>query len=442
MATKISYKKEYQRLLRENKILKGENKYLKKLTTSKRFHFAEKVANGYNGLFPKDTKRRKATEKISDTVKKVVDAKINRNNEKISNQINLLVQNYQKIIVLNSIPWDTALKQRPHHLADEFYKLGFFVIYLEYDNPLKNFRMINDGFITVNSEKYILEIPKTHPKNCYFLTPNNMPTPFDTLTLVKDSGFEIIYDYLDEFHEDISGDLSIQKETWDKLSTLSPVLCTATAKRLQKDLEKHLGKKQKIISASNAVDVDHFDYTKNLTKNFPLDLKPASSKPIIGFYGALAPWIDFALLNKLANEHQEWNFVYLGIDYNGAAVKLKTGNNVFNLGAKNYNDLPRYAKFFNCAIIPFKHGEIAKATSPVKLFEYMASGLPTICTRDLSECAGYKHVYMSKNEDEFVNNIKIAIKNQQKESVREELLNQAKQNTWAERAKAIAKALD
>ena len=56
-------KKEIERLKRENDILKRENKYLRSLTTSKRFMFAEKVANGYNGVFPKDTKRRIKLEK-------------------------------------------------------------------------------------------------------------------------------------------------------------------------------------------------------------------------------------------------------------------------------------------------------------------------------------------------------------------------------------------
>ena len=83
---------------------------------------------------------------------------------------------------------------------------------------------------------------------------------------------------------------------------------------------------------------------------------------------------------------------YLGVDYNGAAIDLEKKKNVHNLGAKNYESLPKYANSFSCAMIPFKRGEIAKATSPVKLFAYMAAGLPTVCTRDLQECKGYEFV--------------------------------------------------
>lgn len=365
--------------------------------------------------------------------------KKNRRDKKIVKNICRMAANYKNVIVLNSVPWDLKLKQRPHHLAYEFSKLGFFVIYLEYDNPLRSFRVIDENLITVNSERYIMKLPQICD-NCYFLSPNNMPTKFSVLKSVVGAGFKFIYDYLDEFHEDISGDLSIQMEVWDKLKELKPVLCIATAKRLYEELKKHLEKKQKVVMASNAVIVKHFDYKNNHTANPPMDLMPIVKKghPIVGFYGALAPWIDFSLLNDLAEKHPELEFVYLGVDYNGAAAELVNEKNVHNLGAKNYEQLPKYAKFFNCAMIPFKRGEIAKATSPVKLFEYMAAGLPTVCTRDLQECEGYEYVYMSKNDSEFEKNIYKAIEDYKNDSCREKLLKQAEENTWARRVKLIA----
>lgn len=430
-------------LERQNDILKRENKYLKSLVNSKRFKFAEKIANGYNGVFPKNTRRRNATEKVGRAGKRVLSVKKRHTEKKIINNICKMARGYKKAIVLNSVPWDLKLKQRPHHLATEFSKLGFFVVYLEYDNPLQKFRVVNKNLITVNSEIYVEKLVGVC-EDCYFLSPNNMPTEYKILKKMVDEGFKFIYDYLDEFHEDISGDLSIQMKVWENLADLKPVLCAVTAKRLYNELEKHLGKKQKIVMARNAVNVEHFDFEKNKTATPPIDLKSVvkTKKPIIGFYGALAPWIDFELLNKIAKKHQEWEFVYLGVDYNGAAIDLAKGKNVHNLGAKNYEALPKYAKYFNCAIIPFKRGEIAKATSPVKLFEYMAAGLPTVCTRDLQECKGYDLVYMSKDDVEFEKNLSIAIEDYKKVANRKKLLKEAEENTWAKRVQAIADNLD
>lgn len=438
MTTEKELKEKIKRLERQNDIIKRENKYLKKLTNSKRFKFAEKIANGYNGVFPKNTKRRDALEKVGLAGKKVLDARQARRDRKIMQKIIRLAEGYEKVIVLNSVPFDLKLKQRPHHLATEFSKIGYFVVYLEYDNVIDSFRVIEKNLITVNSERFLDELPRKC-KSCYFLSPNNMPTEYKVLKREKDLGYKIIYDYLDEFHEDISGDLTIQMEVWDKLKELKPALCMATAGRLYDELEKHLGKKQKIVMARNAVNVKHFDFEKNVGLGVPMDLKGIveKKKPIIGFYGALAPWIDFEMLNKIADKHEEWEFVYLGVDYNGAAIDLEKKKNVHNLGAKNYESLPKYANSFSCAMIPFKRGEIAKATSPVKLFEYMAAGLPTVCTRDLQECKGYEFVYMSKDDDEFEEDLAKAIKDHQDFDKRKKLLSQAEENTWAKRVQVI-----
>lgn len=436
-------KEDIKRLEKQIEWLEKENKYLKKLTNSKRFIFAEKIATGYNNVFPKNTKRRGVLEKTGKGIKAIYDIpKRNKFRKKQRTIANMAAQ-YDKVIVFNAIPWDIKLKQRPQHLAEELRKLGYFIIYFEKDNAINSFREIKDGLITINNLELLDKI-NTATSKCYFLTPNNMPTEFDTIMAIKKQGFGIIYDYLDEFHEDISGDLSIQLKVWDNLKTIEPVLCCATAKRLITQLENHLGKGQKIISAKNAVNVDHFDYLKNKTKRPPTDIASIvkEEKPIIGFYGALAPWIDFSLINQVAKKHQEWNFVLLGVDYNGAAADLEKGKNVYNLGAKNYSLLPAYARYFNCAIIPFKQGEIAKATSPVKLFEYMAAGLPTVCTRDLNECRGYDYVYMAEDNNDFEKKLKKAIDDYNKEECRKKLLYQAEQNTWTKRAEDIKEALD
>ena len=51
---------------------------------------------------------------------------------------------------------------------------------------------------------------------------------------------------------------------------------------------------------------------------------------------------------KQQKNTQNGEFVLLGIDYNGAASELANYKNIHNLGSKNYEDLPKYTKFFDC----------------------------------------------------------------------------------------------
>lgn len=442
MTEKKYTRQELEKVLKENDLLKKENYAYKQVVSSRRFKYAEKVATVYNFFFPKWTGRRKVFEGFCRGCSKPLVVISKKRKQQINKKIDKLAKNYDKVMVIDSIPWDDKLKQRPHHLAKEFRKLGFFVVYFESTNYMQKFRVVGDGIVTVNSHLYISDLPKMC-KNCFFLLPNTMATPVDVIWQIKDFGYKIIYEYIDEFHGDISGDLSTQLLIWDSLKKLKPVLCVASARSLEADLENHLGKRQKLVLAPNAVFTEHFDYTQNWTEKPPIDLEPITKKehPIIGFYGALAPWIDFDLINGIATKHKEWEIVLLGIDYNNAAKDLAKEDNIHNLGAKQYEELSKYSKYFNCAIIPFKHGKIAKATSPIKLFEYMAAGLPTVCTRDLRECRGYDYVFVAKDDVEFEKDLARAIECCNDDNVRRRLLEQAEQNTWSKRAEDIANAL-
>lgn len=439
MIKQSSTQYQLEQLERENKTLKQENLELKAFAQSRQAKLARKIAKIYNTTLPKNSLRRKA---LRATYNKF-NLKYNRQQKRIAQKITDLAQNYDRIIVIDSIPWDADMYQRPHHFAKEFAALGWFVIYLEGANILDGFRIINDNLVTISSINVLKYLPRRN--NRFFMISNTIATPLSSLLDVKKYGFKIIYDYIDEFHEDISGNLSTQMETWRNLDKVDPVLYLVTADRLYKDLRQKVGNQANILIAKNAVNIDHFDFNQPSVKKAatPYDLRPIlnQQQPIIGFYGALAPWIDYQLLNQIADSHPDWQLVFIGIDYGESLHKLKLASNVHFLGPKDYQLLPSYSRHFDCAIIPFKTGEIAKATSPVKLFEYMAMGLPTVCTKDLQECQGYEYVYISKDNQQFIDNITQAINDKQNRKARKKLLEQAKQNTWQQRTQSLVNQL-
>ena len=85
-----------------------------------------------------------------------------------------------------------------------------------------------------------------------------------------------------------------------------------------------------------------------------------------------------------------------------------------------------------------KKGEIAKGTSPVKLFEYMALGKPIVTTA-MKECKKYKSVMVAENKNEFLNKIEEAIKYEKENNQKyfKLLEEEALDNTWETKAKLI-----
>jgi hypothetical protein len=168
--------------------------------------------------------------------------------------------------------------------------------------------------------------------------------------------------------------------------------------------------------------------------NVPDDLMPivTQGKPIIGYYGALAQWLDYVLINYACEHCPEFNFVMIGPRYDQSSQLLKNHRNLFLLGAKEYSVLKHYLRHFDVATIPFRTGRIADSTSPVKLFEYMAGGKP-IVTTSMRECARYRSVLVAGSYDDYLNKIRAAISLRFDRKYLELLREESRANTWQSR---------
>ena len=169
------------------------------------------------------------------------------------------------------------------------------------------------------------------------------------------------------------------------------------------------------------------------------------NKPIIGYYGAFASWFDYDMVSNLAKQRPEYNIVLIGSKYDDSLEKsnIEKLDNVFYLGTKDYKILKNYANRFNVCIVPFVINDITKATSPLKIFEYMALEKPIVTTA-MDECKKYKSIFIANDQEEFVNLIDKTLKlNKEKNTEYYETLKQeALENTWESKAKVIVKLLE
>ena len=139
------------------------------------------------------------------------------------------------------------------------------------------------------------------------------------------------------------------------------------------------------------------------------------------------------------------NIVLLGIKYDGSfdEANLNECSNIYFLGPKKYEELPNYASHFDVCTIPFLINDITQATSPLKLFEYMAMEKP-IVTTNMNECTKYKSVMIANDKEEFVKLVDKAIEmaNERDEEYFAELKKESLENTWESKAKVIIDLLE
>jgi hypothetical protein len=91
------------------------------------------------------------------------------------------------------------------------------------------------------------------------------------------------------------------------------------------------------------------------------------------------------------------------------------------------------------ATIPFLVNNITLATSPIKLFEYMAARKP-IVTSDLPECRKYPSVLVAHNAKEFIDHLEHALTLINDSAYLQQLYQTAQENTWEARVNQIIDA--
>lgn len=273
-----------------------------------------------------------------------------------------------------------------------------------------------------------------------FLPSTNNEISIWEVRKLKEKGMRIIYDYIDEIHPDISSEIHIALKNFLELKNDDIDLITCVSQKLYEEMLKRFPV-EKVLYLPNGVEYEHFKVKKDLEKiNDYMRSIVLQGKPIIGYYGALANWIDYELLMCVAQKHPDWNFILIGVDYEGSLQKYldRFPSNIYFLGHIPYKDLPWYAVWFDVALIPFKKGDIAKSTSPIKMYEYMALNKPIVATEDLIECYGYKGVFISKNEcNDFSEKILQALEVKDNEEIIKELDRVARENTWEKRVETL-----
>ncbi|MBS2028804.1 MAG: glycosyltransferase [Deltaproteobacteria bacterium] len=126
--------------------------------------------------------------------------------------------------------------------------------------------------------------------------------------------------------------------------------------------------------------VDHAHFRKALDPSTLVPEDIASlPKPVIGFFGLLADWVDLGLVRAVADALPSASIVLIGKVTTDTRV-LEGAPNIHLLGRKPYAQLPAYCKGWDLALMPFAENELTANANPLKVREYLAAGLPVVST--------------------------------------------------------------
>lgn len=102
--------------------------------------------------------------------------------------------------------------------------------------------------------------------------------------------------------------------------------------------------------------------------------------PRLGFFGVIDERLDINLLAAAADLRPDWSFVMIGPVVKIDPATLPRRPNIHYLGSRKYGELPAYLSGWDVGFMPFALNEATRFISPTKTPEFLASGLPVVCT--------------------------------------------------------------
>ena len=233
---------------------------------------------------------------------------------------------------------------------------------------------------------------------------------------LKDRGWRIVYDIIDDWTDPSLGGDWYNTDVEQSIVDLADGVVASAL-----DLVRHGGSMgADPLLVPNAVNADVFGPS---TSEMPDDLP---SGRLIGYHGSLyGDWFDWRSLEAVATAFPTDTIVVIG----DAGYERPMPPNVVFLGLKAQTDLPAYVQRFSVGIVPFKITDVTHAVSPLKVYEYLASGV-AVAAPPLRALEGLDGVYT--NED-LVDAVSVAMNAPRPNRI--EALNR---HSWHRRLKRIA----
>lgn len=304
------------------------------------------------------------------------------------------------------------MKQRPQFILETFARAGHPVYFVD---PRALEPTVVDGVHIVTS---LEDVPTRHVILYVHFAP--MADLFDR--------FEdpvVVYDILDDLTIYDADEVDVPEERrvrfhHPRVMELADVVIVSN----EILAERHRPERPDLVHVPNGVDVARFSRPAPRPADVPV------GGPVIGYHGMISHWFDFDLLTATAAARPEWRFVLVGPTdsrVEDAAREAGSVPNVTRLGERSPDLMPAYVHSFDVGTIWFQIDEMTLGVTPLKMFEYLAAGVPCVST-PLPACVAQDGVVTMSDPDGFVAAIEAALS--VSDEHRHDLLEIARASDW------------
>ena len=240
-------------------------------------------------------------------------------------------------------------------------------------------------------------------------------------------GWKIVYDCMDEW-KNFPGMREALIREEERLVATADVVSVSGTRLLEK------WRAASPVLVRNAAD---FEFYASAQRE---ELLSGVQHPVIGYFGAIAPWFDVDLVRYAATERPDYTFVLVGGVFQVNVAPLASLPNVRLLGQQPYAQMPSYLASFDACMIPFVVDAITAATDPVKFYEYVSYGKPVVAT-PMPELAPYRELlYVAETPMQFVARLDEAVR-EDDPALTARRVELARANTWTARAETLHRAI-